>query len=88
MPRILCHGKPGQRRSASSPEARRRFADEQKLALDCGNRLRVFPKRLQIQATHELGDHVDAVEDISEGKCGFPKRQERPRARLWRQLAP
>ena len=65
----------------------RRFADEQKLALDRSNGLRVFPERVQIHAKHELDDHVDTVEDISQGKCGFPKRQERPHARLWRQLA-
>lgn len=85
MPRILCHGKPGQRRSASSPS---RLADEQKLALDCGNRFRVFPERLQIHATRELDDHVDAVEDISQGKYRLPKRQGWPRGKLWRQPAP
>jgi hypothetical protein len=35
-------------------EPYRRLADQQKLALDRGNRLRVSPKRLQIHATHEL----------------------------------
>ena len=62
------------------------LADEQKLALDRGNCLRVFPERLQVHSTHELDDHVDAVEDISQGKCRFSKRQGRPRARPWRQL--
>lgn len=41
-----------------------RFADEQKLALDGGNRLRVFPEHLQAHAANELLDHVDTVEDI------------------------
>ncbi len=55
---------------------------QQKLALDRGNRLRVLPERIQIHATHELDDHVVAVEDISQGKCGLSKRQGRPRERL------
>jgi hypothetical protein len=69
-------------------EPHRRLADEQKLALDCGNRLRVFPKRSQIHATHEMDDHVNAVEDIPPGKRGVPKRQLQPRVRLGRRLAP
>lgn len=44
------------------------LTDEQQLALDCGNRLRVFPKRPQIHAAREIDDHVNALEDISQGK--------------------
>ena len=70
------------------PEPYCRLADEQKLALDRGNRLWVFPKRLQVHATHKLDDHIDAIEDISQGKCGFPKRQGQPHQRLWLRPAP
>jgi hypothetical protein len=83
--RILCHGRPGQSRSASSPSC---LADEQKLALDCRNGLRIFSKRSQIHAKFEMNDHVDAVENILQGKCWIPKRQLRPLVRLGRQLAP
>ena len=37
-------------------EPHRRLADEQKLALDCDNRLRVYPRRSQIQTTREMDD--------------------------------
>ena len=63
-------------------EPRRRLANEQKLAFDRDNRLRIFPKCLQVHATDELDDHVYAVEDISQGKCRLPKRQGRPRGKL------
>jgi hypothetical protein len=41
-----------------------RFADEQKLTFNRGNRLRVFAERLKIHLTNETCDQVDCVEDI------------------------
>ena len=65
MPRILCHGKPGHQSLRIFSKPHRRLADEQKLALDRRNCLRVSPERFQVHSTHELNDHIDAVEDIS-----------------------
>ena len=48
-------------------EPHRRLADEQDFALDRGNRFRVPTEHLQIHVTRELKDHVDGVEDISQG---------------------
>jgi hypothetical protein len=42
------------------------LADKQKLALDCGDRLWIFPEGLQIRVAHELCDHVDTFEDVSQ----------------------
>ena len=49
------------------PEPYRSLADEQELALDRCNRLRVFPKCLQVHAMNKLYGHVDAVEAVSQG---------------------
>ncbi|MGA2213301.1 MAG: hypothetical protein ABSH31_08510 [Bryobacteraceae bacterium] len=40
------------------------LADQEKLALDRGNRLWILPEGFQIHVAHEKDDHVDAVEDI------------------------
>jgi hypothetical protein len=32
----------------------------------------VFRESLPIQTAHELANHLDAVEEISQGECGFP----------------
>ena len=82
MPRILCHGKPGHRRSASSPSRIPASLISRSLRSTAATVFGSFPERLQIHATHELDDHVDAVEDISQGKCRLPKRQGQPRGRL------
>jgi hypothetical protein len=72
MPRILRHGKPGTETLRIISKPHRCLADKQKLALDCGYRLRVFPERLQIHLPHELDDHVDAFQGCLAVKVSVP----------------